>query len=129
MLGIVGLQTDDTFFLADKEFAELEDSELKKAGFMAKEREILSLSHRLIFNRGQIVQDPQECGVQLIQKDQGKRLELVDKKDLLQYTAQRARGAYIATICQPEAAYALSVAAQCKNPQKDQAKLLNKTLQ
>ena len=37
--GIVGLQTDDTLFLADDTFAEAEQSELHKAEFMAKERE------------------------------------------------------------------------------------------
>jgi hypothetical protein len=37
--GVVGLQTNDTFFLADKSFAEAEESELYKANFLAKDRE------------------------------------------------------------------------------------------
>jgi hypothetical protein len=34
--GIVGLQTDDTLFLADKTFADTEENEFYKAKFMAK---------------------------------------------------------------------------------------------
>lgn len=45
------------------------------------------------------------------------------------YLEQRARGAYIATICQPEAAFDLSVAAQYQNPGTDEIKALNKRLQ
>jgi hypothetical protein len=36
---IVGLQTNDTLFLVDETFAEAEQNELRKAKFMAKERE------------------------------------------------------------------------------------------
>ena len=43
--------------------------------------------------------------------------------------AQRARGAYIATVCQPEAAFDLSFAAQVTNPIEEDAKALNKRLQ
>jgi hypothetical protein len=46
-----------------------------------------------------------------------------------EYLEQRARGAYIATICQPEASYDLSVAAQQQDPTEEDVKLLNKRLQ
>lgn len=46
-----------------------------------------------------------------------------------QYVAQRAKGAYIATMCQPEAAFDLSRAAQVINPQEEDVKYLNKRLQ
>lgn len=46
-----------------------------------------------------------------------------------QYIAQRARGAYIATLSQPEAAFDLSFAAQVVNPKEKDAKILNKCLQ
>jgi hypothetical protein len=52
--GIVGLQTDDTLFLADKTFAEAEQNELHKAKFMAKEREQLTVNTPLKFNGGLI---------------------------------------------------------------------------
>lgn len=53
--------------------------------------------------------------VVITQKGQGKRIEEIDttSADFRQsYIEQRARGAYIATICQLEASYDLSVAAQ-----------------
>jgi hypothetical protein len=45
-----------------------------------------------------------------------------------QYVAQRARGAYIAAVCQPEASFDLSFAAQTTSPTEDDIKLLNKRL-
>lgn len=46
-----------------------------------------------------------------------------------QYIAQRARGAYITSICQPEASFDLYLAAQVINPKEDNAKALNKRMQ
>ncbi|KAF2178927.1 hypothetical protein K469DRAFT_731374 [Zopfia rhizophila CBS 207.26] len=88
---VVGMLTDDTLFLASKKFTTLKDSKLQKAYLTAKPRDKLSTESNLIFNR---------CV-----KDQGKKLQL-----------QRARGAYIALIYQPEASFNLSVAAQHQNP-------------
>jgi hypothetical protein len=45
-----------------------------------------------------------------------------------QYIAHRARGAYIATVCQPEAAFELSSAAQVTDPTEEDVKKLNKRL-
>jgi len=45
-----------------------------------------------------------------------------------QYITQRARGAYIATVCQPEAAFNLSFIAQVVNLKEEYAKQLNKRL-
>ena len=45
-----------------------------------------------------------------------------------QYVAQRARGAYVASVCQPEATYDLSVAAQATAVAGDDVKSLNKRL-
>ena len=52
--GVVGLQTDDTLFLANDVFAATEQLELGKAGFLAKEREKLTLSTPIKFNGGHI---------------------------------------------------------------------------
>ena len=41
---------------------------------------------------------------------------------------QRVRGAYIATICQPEASFDLSIAAQHQDPSDDDVTALNKRL-
>jgi hypothetical protein len=56
----------------------------------------------------------------------GTRPELTTKE---QYVAQRARGAYIATVCQPEACYDLSVAAQATEIEKSEVDALNKRIQ
>jgi hypothetical protein len=42
--------------------------------------------------------------------------------------AQRIRGAYIATVCQPESLYDLSFAAQVIDPQEADIKQLNKRI-
>ena len=44
------------------------------------------------------------------------------------YVEQRARGTYIASICQPEAVFDLSVAAQHQDLTKDDVTALNKRL-
>jgi hypothetical protein len=59
-------------------------------------------------------------------------MQLIDTKGdnaKQQYLEQRARGAYIASICQPEASYDLSVAAQHQNPTEDNIRTLNKRLE
>ena len=50
----MGLQINDTLFLADKTFVEAEQNELYKAKFMAKEREQLTVNTPLKFNSGLI---------------------------------------------------------------------------
>jgi hypothetical protein len=49
--GIVGLQTDNTLFFADKTFADAEENKLYKAKFIAKEQERLTVTVPLKFNR------------------------------------------------------------------------------
>lgn len=57
---------------------------------------------------------------------QGVVRKSVTPKD--QYIAQQAKKAYIATMCQPEAAFDLSFAAQIVNPKEKDAKMLNKRI-
>jgi hypothetical protein len=67
----------------------------------------------LIFN-GCILTQKKENAVELQQKKQGKKLKTINSKakdPQHKYKEQRACGAYIATICQPEAAFNLSIAA------------------
>jgi hypothetical protein len=142
-LGIVGLQTDDTLFLADQTFADAEETELQEAKFLAKPREQLTEQTPIKFNGGLITQKGNS--IQLTQERQAQNLKPVTAKptDLTssrgetrktvntkdQYAAQRARGAYIATVCQPESAYDLSFAAQAVDPQEENIKQLNKRIQ
>ena len=141
--GVVGLQTDDTLFLANDTFAASEDLNLRKASFLAKEREKLTLTTPIKFNGGQIKLE-NDRSILLTQERQCQNLKLVALKsiDLTssrgevrqavtpkdQYVAQRARGAYIATVCQPEAAFDLSFAAQVMNPKEENVKQLNKRI-
>jgi hypothetical protein len=141
--GIVGLQTDDILFLANQVFADAEELELKQANFLAKEREKLTTIIPIKFNGGQIKLE--NDSILLTQERQCQNLKLVALKAINltssrgevrqavtpkdQYVAQRARSVYIATVCQPEAAFDLSFAAQVTNPKEENAKQLNKRLQ
>ena len=141
--GVVGLQTDDTLFLADQDFAKQEQIQLQKAGFMAKDREQLQQGKDLKFN-GAVVHI-EDTNITLTQARQCQNLQQVVKTEATttssrgatrkglttkeQYVAQRARGAYIASVCQPEAAFDLSVAAQAKEPTETDIKALNTRIQ
>jgi hypothetical protein len=95
------MQTDDTLFLASNEFAALEDSKLQKAQLTAKPRDKLSAASNLMFNRCVVTIEP-DSTIHLTQKDQGKKIQPVNKKgdDTQQeYLEQRACGAYITSIC------------------------------
>lgn len=123
---VVGLQTDDTLILADPQFAAAEEIELQAAGFRAKPRDQLTVDSPIKFNGCTISRRNDE--VHISQARYNKNLQLVSNQpaDLTssrgtvrrnvsptdQYVAQRARGAYLATLSQPEAAFDLSRAAQ-----------------
>lgn len=67
----------------------------------------------------------------LKQKDQGKKIRLIKMNSLdfrKSYLEQRARGAYVATIYQPEALFDMSAAAQHKIIGEQEVKALNKRL-
>jgi hypothetical protein len=103
---------------------------LKNADFRAKPKEKLDSEILLLFNG--CVLSLVENNIVLHQKGQGKKINLVEATEALKskqgYTEQRARGAYIATICQPEASFDLSVAAQQQDPKIEDIQRLNKRL-
>ena len=128
--GMTGLQTDDTLSIVTPEFSRREEEELQRAGFRAKPKTILSHEQPLEFNGGKVklVRDT----IVLTQKGQVKNLRTIDPTAddaAQQYVEQRARGAYIASVCQPEAAFDLSVAAQTTTPSHDDIKALNVRIQ
>jgi len=142
--GIVGLQTDDTLILADEGFASAEESKIEEAGFMSKPREELTADKPLTFNGG-IITLCTDGKITLQQPKYSESLRLVMEKPVDstssrgtvrqqlstkdQYVAQRARGAYLATVSQPEAAFDLSFAAQMSTePTKEDVKLLNQRI-
>ena len=55
--GIVEMQTNDTLILADNDFASKEEAEIKAAKIMTKDREYLTFTQPLKFNRAQIKLD------------------------------------------------------------------------
>ncbi|XDG08264.1 hypothetical protein ABKA04_007879 [Annulohypoxylon sp. FPYF3050] len=128
--GIVGMQTDDTLGVSDKAFDQMEDEELRKAKILAKPKTYLTKDEPLMFN-GCVLSKGTNDNVDITQKGQGKKIEMiqVNAKDAAQqYVQQRARGAYIASICQPEATFDMSEAAQHVEPGKMEIERLNKRL-
>ena len=129
--GLVGLQTDDTLILGDEAFIERENDELHKAKLIAKPAEKLTSTTPLLFNGCKLTINENGSRISLQQKGQGKRLELIDPHSKTcehAYIEQRARGAYLGTICQPEAVFDLSTAAQYQHPDTAQIRALNKRL-
>jgi biopolymer transport protein ExbD len=80
IFGVIGIQTDNTLFLGSEEFTIHEENELQKANFSAKPRNKLSLTSDLIFNRCVLMQALDNI-MTLLQKDQGKKLQLINAKD------------------------------------------------
>ncbi|KAM4054425.1 polyprotein [Hirsutella rhossiliensis] len=105
LFGIAALQTDDTFIVGTDAFLKIEEKELC---FKAKPK-------RFSKKKGQ-AQNLEEINLQASSRHQD-------------YAAQRARGAYIASICQPEATYDCSVAAQAQEPVNTDFKALNKRIE
>lgn len=138
-VGFVGLQIDDSLMAANEHFLEDEKRELEKAGFAAKERELLHPRGKLTYN-GLILRKLVDNSVIVSQETQVRNIELVKKQtaqtpnnvvskdERKQYVAQRARGAYIASGCQPERAFDFAHAAQFTQPNKDDIKSLNAAL-
>jgi hypothetical protein len=138
---IVGLQTDNTLILANKAFADLEESRLK---FTAKKRQTLTVESPIKFNRG-IISITANGDITVNTGTQYKNLTPVSistitttssrgvvRSDLTtkeQYTSQRAKGAYIASLCQQEVAFDLSFAAQALEPDASNISALNKRIE
>ncbi|KAK6218082.1 hypothetical protein QIS74_02513 [Colletotrichum tabaci] len=131
--GMVGMQTDDTIGLSDSSFDAREGDELAQASFSAKPKTYLSVDDKLLFNGGIVAMASSESTViTQRQKGQGTKLQLIDAKSPTakqDYVQQRARGAYIASICQPEACFDLSTAAQQQDPTDEDIKNLNRRIE
>lgn len=125
--GVIGLQTNDSLIVENEAFVDAEDKRLKEEKLLAKDRQKFIIEQPIKFNGGSIKKDS-DGNIYLNQKNQCKNFRLVNLKksaDVIgirgkvrkaitskdQYVAQRARGAYIATVSQPEAVFDLSFAA------------------
>lgn len=144
LFGIVGLQTDDTLMLANNTFAAMEEEVIKTAKFMTKERACLLPQTPIKFNgtwiqlmpNGDITlsQETRVGGISLIKDHEAstttsRRVVRTNLSPKEQYIAQRARGAYLASICHPKASFDLSYAAQSTKFSPDDIVTLNKRLQ
>jgi hypothetical protein len=137
VFGIVSMQTDDTLMLGTAAFLSLEEKKIQKAQFRSKPKAALTPEVQLDFNGCTLTMNASNASnasktiLTLGQKGQGEKIRLVDitaSDRAQQYMKQRARGAYIASTCQPEASFDLSVAAQAQQPSDKDIKALNKRL-
>ena len=142
--GMIALQTDDSLIVASEAFATAEEEAIKKAGFATKDRQRLTIERPFQFNGPRVslqadgsILLAQERHIKLINLIKPEPATLTSSRGIArpnvltkdQYVAQRARGAYVATMTQPEASFDLSFAAQVTNPTKDDVKALNQRLQ
>jgi hypothetical protein len=102
--GIIEMQTNDIFSLSDDAFA---IKKSQKLVFTAKKKQFLIPDNPFFFNKCVLTVNKDILRIQ--QKNQGQKLEKAT--DAMSYVQQRARGAYITTIYQPEASFNLSAAA------------------
>ena len=108
--GVIGMQTDDTLLLANTALANKEEAALT---FSSKPRQELLTTSPILFNGAVIQLHDADNSITISQTRQISKIELA--KDYNSYIAQRARGAYIATVSQPERAFGYSFAAQITN--------------
>jgi hypothetical protein len=129
-MSIIGMQIDDTLILVDQSFAVVEEEAIHSAKLMIKTREQLISNNSLKFNDirierldsidQRIIYYKQETHIQDIQLIQSIESIITSARDKVrikltsreQYVAQRAREAYLTSICQFEASFDLSHAAQ-----------------
>ena len=124
---VVGLQIDDTLILVSDHFAIKKDEVIKTANFMIKQREGFATTNPIKFNGMRIELGENETinmrhalyieSISLIKNHESSIISFRDvvKEKLTsknQYIAHRAQNAYVASICQPEASFDLSYAAQ-----------------
>jgi hypothetical protein len=121
---VVGLQTDDTLYLGTPTYIQREETELQNAGYPAKPIDKLT-SKDLVFNGGNISR--KDTHIELTQQRQCDKIKVIDTQTDFKaaYVRERARGAYIASTCQPEAVFSLSHVAQTTDLTKEDVDRLN----
>ena len=130
-ISIISMQTDHTLRISTSKFIEQEKAALKSAGFLTKELELLTTDKPMAFNSSLLTLRTNRS-IMVQQKSQASKLQTVNLAEpsfKQAYIEQRAWAAYIAAICQPEALFDLSTAAQCQEPTAAEAKALNLQLQ
>jgi Reverse transcriptase (RNA-dependent DNA polymerase) len=141
--GIIGLQVDDTIMLADDDFCRAEQAAMDAAGFATKSIVKLVPGTSEKFNGNEVmlhvdgtitITQERHCKalnpVTLAPQDLSTARGNTRKNATMQeqYIAQRARAAYVAISCQPEACVDLSMAAQTTSPTPEDMNALNKRI-
>jgi hypothetical protein len=137
------MQTNDILILIDSNFAAAKEKAIIDAKIMTKSRDNLESNSSLKFN--DTIIERQEHDIYLKQIFQSDHLQLMKDVDIAiisfrskiklalisknQYVAQRARDAYVASICQFETSFDLSLAAQSIEISSENITILNKRLQ
>jgi hypothetical protein len=141
---IVEMQIDDTLILVNQTFVDLEEKELKESELMHKKRDHLTLEHSIRFNdmiidlqsNESIILRQKIRSVENISLIQDQNATFISIREMIrthlsfknQYVAQRARDAYLTSICQLEATFDLSHATQSIEFFNDDIIALNKRL-
>ncbi len=142
-MNIVDMQIDDTLILIDLNFATAEKKAIIDAKIMTKSRDHLDPNSSLKFN--DTIIERQENDIYLRQISQSDHLQLIQIVDIAitssrdkiksaliskeQYVTQRARNAYVASICQSKASFDLFLAVQSIEVSSENITTLNKRLQ
>jgi hypothetical protein len=140
------MQTDDTLILVDQSFAVVEKEAIYSIKIMIKTREQLILNNSLKFNDTRIERIESNDTIYFRQETHIQDIQLINltestiitsARDTIramlisrdQYIAQRTRETYLTSICQSEASFDLSHAAQSTEMSSDDINALNKRLQ
>jgi hypothetical protein len=142
-MSIVNMQTNDILILIDSNFAAAKKKAIINAKIMIKSRNNLESNSSLKFN--DTIIERQENDIYLKQIFQSDHFQLIKNIDIAtisfknkirlaltskkQYVAQRARDAYVASICQFETSFDLSLVAQSIEISSENITTLNKRLQ
>ena len=124
--GLVGLMVDDSLIAGTEAFLALEDKKLKESGIRSKISQALTVDNSLTFG-GCLVSLNRDGSINYRQRKQLDSLQKVaiDPPIRAEFAAQRARGAWVASNCQPEATFDYSFAAQATEPSESDVKKLN----
>jgi hypothetical protein len=142
-MSIVDMQTNDILILVDSNFAAAKEKAIIDAKIMIKSRDNLESNSSLKFNNTIIERQENDIYLrQILQFDHFQLIQSVDiaitsSKDKIrfaltskeQYVTQRARNAYVASICQSKASFDLFLAVQLIEISSKNITTLNKRLQ
>lgn len=125
--GITCLQTDDTLHIGNEAFLAKEEKLSRE--FKCKPKAVLAIDKPLKFNGGII--SLERNAVKLSQPQHIAKLSTIceDNVDISAFTTQRARGAYIASMCRPDFTYRFAACSQVVVPKKVHAKRLNEAIE